>query len=304
MARKDSRKKSKVDKPTRSSKRNRARATTSSKNFDEMLTEAESLAREGIYAESCAAKPKHEGPPFPLLDLPPELRMNIFDYVVFRPYPLHLGDIVAPLITAISKQVRAECMARFFALNTFQMIVETNICLLEHINWFCMRFGSLRAALQQPHLHPNKLYWLRLIYRREAKAGEIQIRAHTENWLEKIHRDVAVFRNIDVVLHDTVAHPACAPNRGAPALMQLAWIVRALSHKEVFTVSVYHPMHLVPHFIDWHLARRYWRAQDYHDLPVREFIDLLNSDHPAFHNFNLDGLRTLAYAVGHWGDDY
>lgn len=160
-------KKSMMDEPRRKSKRIRSRATPSPKNFEEMLKQAKSLARESIYAEACAWRIKHEGPPFRLLDLPPELRMQIFDYMVFRPHPLQLQNFVPPLITAISKQVRAECMAGFFALNTFQMVVETNICLLEHIRSFEEQFGSLQAAAQQPHLHPIDLCWLDLLYRLE-----------------------------------------------------------------------------------------------------------------------------------------
>jgi hypothetical protein len=106
MARRGFPKKPKTAAPRRRSNRNSARATPSSKNFEQMIKEAESLARESIYEEACARMNKHTGPRFRLLDLPPELRMKIFDFMLSRPDPLHLQDLVAPLITAVSKQVR------------------------------------------------------------------------------------------------------------------------------------------------------------------------------------------------------
>lgn len=116
MARNDIHEEPKTDAPRRKSIRNSGRTTPSPKNFEEMLEEAESLAIKSIYAEACAKKIKHSGPPFRLLDLPPELRMRIFDYMVSRPYRLQLSDLVAPLITAISKQ-GTSCVLNGLALS-------------------------------------------------------------------------------------------------------------------------------------------------------------------------------------------
>lgn len=303
MTRTGIQKKSKMVEPRRKSKRIRSRATPSPKNFEEMLKQAESLARESIYAEACAGKIKHEGPPFRLLDLPPELRMQIFDYMVSRPYPLQLRNLVAPLITAISKQVRAECMAGFFALNTFQMVVETNICLLEHIRSFEEQFGSLQAATQQPHLHPIDLYWLDLLYRLESRAGGMHIEANTEDWLRKINRNVAVFRNIEVILNDTLDDPAlCVSDPIGLAAIQLAWMIKFRTSpkgREIFTVSMWHPMQLVPHFVSRRLDLT--TARNYYDYPMFKFGNLLDMNHPSFDTFNFDALEALAHAVGHWG---
>ena len=280
-------KKSKMVEPRRKSKRIRSRATPSPKNFEEMLKQAESLARESIYAEACAGKIKHEGQPFRLLDLPPELRMQIFDYMVSRPHPLQLRNLVAPLITAISKQVRAECMAGFFALNTFQIGVETNICLLEQIRSFEEEFGSLQAATQHPHLHPDDRWWLDLLYRFEARAGRIYLEANTEEWLTNIDREVAVFRNVEVILEDALNDPtSCTSHPIGPAAIQLAWIIKC---RKNFTVSMWHPMRLVPHFVllPLHLetAMNY-----YYGITMSRFADFLNMNYPIFDTFNYDAL--------------
>lgn len=297
------RKKSKTDVPRRKSKRNSARATPSTKNFEEMLKQAESLARESIYTEACARKIKHEGPPFRLLDLPPELRERVFEYMVFRPSPLKLQDLVAPLITAMSKQVRAECMASFFALNTFQMTVETNICLVKHINRFRRRFGSLRAAMFHRPLTINNMYWINLIYSLEDSAGGILMQENTQNWLRNINREVAVFRNIQVVLEDTLNHPAlCETNPRAPDELQMAWMIKSRDPRgrDIFTVTLWHSMQLVPHFVSW--PSNDMTARNYYDWPAAEFFRLLNEDHPNLRTFNLDALITLAHAIGHWGE--
>lgn len=305
MARRDVRKKPKTDAPRRKSKRNNSSARPTPKNFEDMLKEAERLASESIYEEACARKPKHTGPPFRLLDLPPELRMRIFDYAMFRPYPLQLRNIVAPLITAVSKQVRAECMAGFFALNTFQMTVETNICLLHHIDSFSARFGSLRAARQRPFLAVNHRYWLDLIYRVEPRAGGLHITANSEDWITKIHRDVAVFRNIDVVLRDALDHPAlCASNPRAPQGLELAWIsnTRSLAGRNIFTVSTWHPKQLVPHYVSQPINAR--TTDDYLDRPGGEFLGALERSHPHFDTFNFTALKALAFVIGHWRTNY
>lgn len=303
MARKDNHNKPKTDAPRRRSKRKSTRATPPSKNFEEMVKEAESLARESIYEEACARKNKHTGSPFRLLDLPPELRMKIFGFMVFRPDSLPLQDLVAPLITAVSKQVRAECMASFFALNRFQMVVETNICLVQHMNWISDRFGSLRAARQRPTLPANTRYWLHLIYRVEPRAGGIHIQASTENWLAKIHHDVAVFRNIEIVVNDVLDHPAfCAFNpRALPLETQLAWIIKSRGRmgRDIFTVSMHHPKQLVPNFVSWPVDST--TTLDYYELPGNKFMRLLEASHPHFDTFNFDALKTLANAVGYWG---
>jgi hypothetical protein len=302
MARKDNHNKPKTDAPRRRSKRKSTRATPPSKNFEEMVKEAESLARESIYEEACARKNKHTGSPFRLLDLPPELRMKIFGFMVFRPDSLPLQDLVAPLITAVSKQVRAECMASFFALNRFQMVVETNICLVQHMNWISDRFGSLRAARQRPSLPANTRYWLHLIYRVEPRAGGIHMKGNTENWLRKIHRDVAVFRSIEIVLNDVLDHPAlCASNPRAPQEIQLAWIIegRGWMGRNIVTVSMFHSKQLVPHFVSWPVDST--TTLDYYDLPGKKLMRLLEANHPHLDTFDFDALKTWANTVGHWG---
>jgi hypothetical protein len=207
MVREDIRKKTNADRPRRRSNRHRAVAIASPRNFEDMLKEAESIARESIYAGTCVRKPKHKGPPFQLLDLPPDIRIRIFEYMVFRPYPLPLLNLVAPLITTVSKQVRAECMASFFALNTFQIVVETNICLNPHIVSLCKAFGSMRAARQSRNLNNNGRHYINLLCRLEPVAGAIRILPSTNDRLDKISDKVAVFQDIQLIRRDVFNHP-------------------------------------------------------------------------------------------------
>lgn len=305
MAKKAKRSKSNTDLPRRKSKRHTAKNTPSPRNFDEMLEAAESLARESIYAEACARMIKHKGPPFRLLDLPPDIRMRIFDYMVSRPYSLQLHNLVAPLITAVCKQVRAECMASFFALNTFQMIVETNICLNEHITAFCDYLGSLRAARQHPRLTHDGRYLIDLVYRLEPLAGGIRMLASSERWLHKIHPEVAVFRNVEVLLRDAYNHPtACASNSMAPRAIQSAWILKRLYRWgcNEFTVSLWHSAQLVPHFVGSPMDP--FTVTDYYDLPLEKVWGLITRENPMFRTFNLEALKCLAYVIGHCGDCY
>ena len=99
-------------------------------------------------------------------------------------------------------------MASFFALNTFQMTVETNTCLVKRINYFRQRFGSLRAAMFHRPLTINSMYWTNLIYSLEERAGGMLMQEDTQNWLTNLDREVAVLRNIQVVFKDTLNYPA------------------------------------------------------------------------------------------------
>jgi hypothetical protein len=128
------------------------------KNIAEFLEQAERLARDDIeaeeqratrarnYADACARMVRHTGPPFRLLDLPPELRLEIFEYMVVRPGLVDIDDLVLPLITATSKQVRVETLASFFALNTFRALIETNICQSEYMDSFLRHYPTLPDA--------------------------------------------------------------------------------------------------------------------------------------------------------------
>jgi hypothetical protein len=161
----------------------------------------------------------------------------------------------------------------------------------------------LRAARQDPHLQPGDRYWIDLIYRLEPRAGGLHIQANSENWLTSIHRDVAVFRNIQVVLKDAWDHPTlCARNPTAPDCIQPAWVIesrRCPKGRIDFTVSVWHPMQLVPHFVSCPMDPA--TRLDYYDLSARDFMELLETNHPHFDTFNFNALRALAYAIGHFG---
>jgi hypothetical protein len=304
MARSNIHKKPKTDAPRRKSKRNSARTTPSPKNFEEMLEEAENLAIKSIYAEACAKKIKHSGPPFRLLDLPPELRMQIFDYMVSRPHRLQLRNLVAPLITAISKQVRVECMAAFFKLNTFQVILDTNICLNEHIKALCRRFGSLRAVKQQQqNLAVNDRFVITQLYRLKRTAGKIAIRASTKRWLEKINPNVAVFRNVDLLLKDVLNDPAaCAIDMTVPIGLRSGWILEDLykpNGRIAFAMILWHSTRLSPHFVSCQINDT--TASNYYNLPKDRIWDYMNQHSQVSRTWNWETLKGVAYVVGHWG---
>lgn len=66
--------------------------------------------------------------PFRLMDLPPELRIQIYSYVAVNPdgEQLSLARAVLPPITRVSKLVRQESLPIFFSENNFFLVVLSN----------------------------------------------------------------------------------------------------------------------------------------------------------------------------------
>ena len=126
----------------------------------------------------------------------------------------------------------------------------------------------------------------------------------TENWLNKIHPEVGVFRDVDIILKDTLDNPAlCASDPRAPRDLRLIWKIRGRNPKgrEVFGLTLWRPMWLVPHFVASPLDDTTY--ENCIHWPLSSVLELLEyeGDHPAFDVFNFDALRILAYTIGHWG---
>jgi hypothetical protein len=194
-------------------------------------------------------------------------------------------------------------MASFFALNTFQVVVETNICLSAPISYFCKTFESLRAARQHHNLTSNQRYWVGLLYRLEPRAGTIPILVSTAGWLNKISNEVAVFRNVQFVIKDTFSHPKlCTANMIGPQAIQWVWALTRPNPRgrNAITVSLWHPMQLAPHFVSCPIQTS--AANDYARVPYQAVRRTLFGDDPLFRTFNCHALCGLAYVIGHYGN--
>lgn len=207
---------------------------------------------------------KHVGPPFRLFDLPGELRTKIYDEMVFRDYIIHLDGMVAPLITATNKQVRAESIASFFALNAFLITVETNICLSGKMQSFVWRYGSSHTARQRAD-DAHRRHCIDYIYQTEPDAGHMRLGPDTAAWLEKIPPEVACFLNVGVVIQDTVSYPMyCAIDLepAYPGTLYSAWHIMHWGYPGRIkpVIGLAHDTELVPHVLFF--GRRHVGLQD------------------------------------------
>ena len=57
--------------------------------------------------------------PFRLMDLPIELRLQIYGHALQREGRMYLDSLKAPALSAVSKQVRDECLPVFLSSNSF-----------------------------------------------------------------------------------------------------------------------------------------------------------------------------------------
>jgi hypothetical protein len=58
--------------------------------------------------------------PFPLMDLPAEIRVRIFEYALVLSRRVHFEVMRTPSLACVSKQVRQECLPIFLRVNIFQ----------------------------------------------------------------------------------------------------------------------------------------------------------------------------------------
>jgi hypothetical protein len=284
------------------------------KNIDEFLEQARRLAQDDIdaeeqratrarnYAAACAGMVKHEGPPFRLLDLPPELRLEIFEYMVVRPGMLDIDDFVLPLITATSKQVRTETLASFFALNTFRALIETNICQSEYMDSFLRRYHTLPNARARAMLGRDQEL-IEKLYRTQAESGQVWMTENNQTWLEKIPYEIAVFRNIQICTADAFYDvDKCDLNLNENATSVVPWTLRLqrLGRHDDLVISLAHSNQMRPHVINWEPSWEVTRAF-YYGCPRVALNELFLRNHVRFHNFDLNALRFVASVIGHWG---
>ena len=72
-----------------------------------------------------------------LLELPPELRDAIFTFAVVKDKPIHILSYhlkpVEPLLLAVCRQIRAECLPLFFGANVFRMYESQAEPFIRHL---------------------------------------------------------------------------------------------------------------------------------------------------------------------------
>jgi hypothetical protein len=296
----------------------RGKGDPAPKNIAEFLEQAERLARDDIeaeqeaeqeratrarnYADACARMVRHTGPPFRLLDLPPELRLEIFEYMVVRPGMVDLDDLVLPLITATSKQVRVETLASFFALNTFRVTIETNICQSEYMDSFTSVHRTLSNARARVAVGRDGEL-IEQLHRTQAESGQVWFTEETQTWLEKIPYEIAVFRNIQICTADAYYNQdECDVDPDEYPSSVVAWKLRLQRlgrHDDVVT-SLAHSNQMRPHILDWEPSWEVTQAF-YYGCPRVALYELFLRNHVRFHNFDLNALRFVASVIGHWG---
>jgi hypothetical protein len=284
------------------------------KNIAEFLEQAERLARDDIeaeqeratrarnYADTCDRMVRHTGPPFRLFDLPPELCLEIFEYMVVRPGTVDLDDLVLPLITATSKQVRVETLASFFALNKFRAMIDTNICQSEYMDSFTRVHRTLSRARARVALGRNREL-IEQLYRTQAESGQVWFTEETQTWLEKILYETAVFRNIQICTSDAFYNlDECDVNPDENLSSFVPWKLRLqrLGRHDDVVISLAHSNQMRPHIVDWEPS---WEVTQvfYYGCPRVALYELFLRNHVRFHNFDLNALRFVASVIGHWG---
>lgn len=125
------------------------------------------------------------------LDLPAELRNQIYSYVVQEDEHIELRWAGAPLITHASKQLRAEAFPVYFAKNSFMGYLCTNINKYDHLD----RYNC--SGPQFPY------YWKTTdpeAYKRQVNAASKSGTLRAQRWLHSAPSRLVTFRDIRLII--------------------------------------------------------------------------------------------------------
>lgn len=95
---------------------------------------------------------RSRGNTFRIMELPAQLRNNIYSYASHDPNPIQLTDVRLPPFAHVSKIIRSEVLPAFFKENVFSAAVTTNWC-VSHNEFFGPK-GQLYARSGSIGLHP------------------------------------------------------------------------------------------------------------------------------------------------------
>jgi hypothetical protein len=76
--------------------------------------------------------PATEEAPFRFLNLPAELRVEIYGFLCYQDERINLFDVKLPAITRVSRLIRHEALATFFEINHFLVGIHTPYQIIRH----------------------------------------------------------------------------------------------------------------------------------------------------------------------------
>ncbi|KAK5115155.1 hypothetical protein LTR85_009913 [Meristemomyces frigidus] len=162
----------------------------------------------GLKSTNVAASiAKTRGPPFRFVDLPAEIRNNIYRIVVRGSGALRIRNFNPPAITRASKQLRAESLPVFFDVNTFVAEIKTKWTLtldryapgtLSLLPWIGVFFLSAHKRYKQ--VGTLKLRQETISYFKRAGAGTARIKNLDVCVLEAVEAYPNGFRYLDVII--------------------------------------------------------------------------------------------------------
>lgn len=90
---------------------------------------------------------------FPFLDLPPEVRVCIYEYALREPFVQRLRNFVTPALARASSQLRQESLPVWFAINTFVAEVKSTFLGIS----FCSSHGTRAEYISEKDTRYRRL---------------------------------------------------------------------------------------------------------------------------------------------------
>ncbi|OQO11892.1 hypothetical protein B0A48_03619 [Cryoendolithus antarcticus] len=118
---------------------------------------------------------------FRLMDLPAEIRARVLSFVIMSDESRHLAEVVAPLVTAVSKQIRKEAFHVFFTEST----------------WFVHTMCNIDASQNNPPA-PYLPKPRQVLQKEFDRAGLIKVPKTAKQWIRDLGADAECFRKIDL----------------------------------------------------------------------------------------------------------
>lgn len=91
--------------------------------------------------------------PFPFLDLPPEVRLCIYEHALREPFVQRLRNFVTPALARASSQLRQESLPVWFAINTFVAEVKSTFLGMS----FCSSHGTRAEYISEDDTRYRRL---------------------------------------------------------------------------------------------------------------------------------------------------
>lgn len=137
----------------------------------------------------------------------PELRIRIYAYAMYTDKPRDMYGLRAPVLAAVCKQMRAECLPVFFSQCTFGVDSQSNFPYISQIDGFLANSSSAEvdAVLQRKTRMMPGLRWQtnRWALGMGTFAPAFEMSLHTEVWLKRVQQQegiTVVLRNVEIIV--------------------------------------------------------------------------------------------------------